>query len=56
MSAFYDKEKTDEENREAFREANHNKEVLQYATAAIALFTAVCTAALVSNRCFKEFG
>lgn len=56
MTAFYDRSKSREENEDNFREARHNKEVLQYMVAAAALVTGVCTAAIVVKKTIKEFG
>lgn len=55
MTAFYDRNKTKEENDENFREAHHNKEVLLYFGAAVALVTGIVSAALVMKRAAKEF-
>lgn len=55
MTGFYDRDKSREENEENFREARHNKEVLQYFTAAVAVVTGVCTAAIMVKRAVKEF-
>lgn len=51
---FFDDEKTADENRHEFERARHNKEVLQYGTAAVALFTAVCAAVLASKKLYDE--
>lgn len=52
---FFDETKTSEENKHQSDKAVHNRNVLLYTTAAVALVTVVCNAAIASRKLYKEF-
>lgn len=52
---FYDETKSKETNNTESEKARHNRDILQYTTAAVALFTAVAAAALTTKKLYDEF-
>ncbi|BEG72748.1 hypothetical protein [Pseudomonas phage PA1C] len=52
---FYDHNKPHEENEKSRREYAHNRELMQYATAGIALITAAITLTIAVKKAVNEF-
>lgn len=52
---FYDENKNKDANNAESEKARHNKEVLQYATAGVALVTGICAMVLASKKLYDEF-
>lgn len=52
---FFDENKSREDNMKESDKARHNKEVLQYATAGVALITGICAMALAGKKLYNEF-
>lgn len=55
FASFFDEDKTAEENKRQSDKAKHNRDILLYTTAALALFTAVCSAAVAGKKVYNEF-
>ena len=54
MFIFWDDSKTDDENDKVSKKARHNKDILQFLTAGVALVTGVVTCAIASKKLFDE--
>lgn len=55
MLNFYDESKTKAENDHEAHKARHNRDILQYSTAAVVLATAVATSIITGKKLIDIF-